>query len=171
MNLNYKLLIPENFDGQSRVWVYQSNRDFTIEELGKLQQLLDNFVVSWNSHGDKVKGFASILFNQFVILMADETAAGVSGCSTDSSVRVVKEIEQKLGVELFNRKQLAFEIAGRIELIEMTDLNDAVQTNRIDAETLYFNNTILTKNDLLNNWIVPIKKSWLLHRLNLSEVS
>jgi hypothetical protein len=35
--------------------------------------------------------------------MADETATGVSGCSTDSSVRLIKEIEKIFGVNMFDR--------------------------------------------------------------------
>ncbi|MFX9089601.1 hypothetical protein ABTN55_21265, partial [Acinetobacter baumannii] len=72
--------------------------------------MLHQFVADWKSHGTPVKGYANLLFGQFIILMADETATGVSGCSTDSSVHLMKEIESRFKVDLFNRQNLAFYI-------------------------------------------------------------
>ncbi|WP_204351865.1 hypothetical protein, partial [Klebsiella variicola] len=69
---------------------------------------LIQFVSNWISHGTPVKGYANLLFGQFIILMADETATGVSGCSTDSSVHLMKEIELRFKADLFNRQNLAF---------------------------------------------------------------
>ncbi len=168
MDLNYKEKIPENFDDNSKVWIYQSNRMFTNTEENSIKVMLDNFVQSWNSHGEKVKGFASLFFGQFIVFIADETAAGVSGCSTDSSVRIIKEIEKTFAVALFNRQELAFVIDDKLALIDLPSINKAVQQNHINAETLYFNNTVLTKKELENNWVIPIKKSWLLNRLHVS---
>ena len=97
--------------------------------------------------------------------MADETAMGVSGCSTDSSVRLIKNIEQDFQVELFDRLMLAFIIQERIQLLPLSKITSYLENNLIATETLYFNNTILTKKELLNNWIIPVKESWLSTRL------
>src|ERR1700730_14088237 len=110
MNISYKDLLPEYFHEDSRVWIYQSNRLFSLNEVLEIEELLENFVERWNSHGTPVKGFANLFFEQFIIIMADETATGVSGCSTDSSVRVIKEIEARFKVNLFDREMLAFQI-------------------------------------------------------------
>ena len=39
-------------------------------------------------------------YNQFIILMADESIASVSGCSIDSSVGVIREIEKHLSIKM-----------------------------------------------------------------------
>jgi hypothetical protein len=161
MNLHFQDLIPEDFNDNSRVWIYQCNRVFILEEVLRIEELLEQFCESWNSHGAKVKGYANLFFGQFIIFMADETAAGVSGCSTDSSVRIVKNIEQDFNVTLFDRQTLAFATHERIQLIPMEQLNDVIENNFINTDTLYFNNTVQTKNELLNNWIIPAKQSWL----------
>src|SRR5437763_8570061 len=93
MNINFHELIPADFADDSRVWFYQSNHAFTIEETIAIDELLNGFTDTWLSHGAKVKGFAKIFFGQFIIIMADENATGVSGCSTDGSVRLLKNIE------------------------------------------------------------------------------
>ncbi|MEO6329234.1 MAG: hypothetical protein ABIO55_09890 [Ginsengibacter sp.] len=170
MNLHFQDEIPANFADDSRVWIYQSNRQFTIEEVLLIEALLENFATTWKSHGADVKGSAKLFFGQFIILLADETATGVSGCSTDSSVRLIKNVEQDYNVNLFDRKILAFIIKERIQLISLDQLNDAIEDELISPDTLYFNNTIQTKKELTDSWIIPVKKSWLTKRfLSLSE--
>ena len=66
-------------------------------EIFELEPLLENFVANWKSHGAKVKGYATVLYGQFILIMADETATTVGGCSTDSSVHVIKAIEEMTG--------------------------------------------------------------------------
>jgi hypothetical protein len=164
MNLHYQDLIPRNFADDSRVWIYQSNRQFTLDEVLQIDELLVNFTNTWKSHGDDVKGFAKLLFGQFIILMADETATGVSGCSTDTSVRLIKNLEQDYNIDLFDRQALAFMLQERIQLIPLSELNNAIEKDLISPNTLYFNNIIQTKQELLSQWIIPIKNSWLAKR-------
>lgn len=170
MNMNFQADIPAGFHDTSRVWIYQSNRLFFLNEALQIEEILAQFVAEWKSHGTPVKGYANLFFGQFVILMADETAAGVSGCSTDSSVHIVKEIEQKFNVQLFERQTLAFVIKERIQLLPLSQLNYAVENNFITGNTLYFNNTVLTKEELLHKWIIPVKESWLAKRYQFPEI-
>lgn len=168
MNFEYSHLLPEHFSPSSRVWVYQSNRLFTLSEALQLEQQINDFVQQWKSHGADVEAFGTLFFGQFVMLIADETSTGVSGCSTDSSVRFVKQLEQQYGVNLFDRNNLAFIVKDKIQLLPLSQLSYAFSNGFVNAETLYFNNTIQTKAELEKNWIVPVKNSWLAHRLNLA---
>ena len=161
----WKSLIPLEFASDSRVWIYQSNRPFGVVEALQIEPLLEDFVTHWNSHGAKVKGYANLFFGRFIVLLADETATGVSGCSTDSSVRLIKEIEQRFNVELFNRLSLAFVVKNDIQLLPMPQLAYASANGFIQADTLYFNNLVSTKQDLLDHWIIPVKDSWLASKM------
>jgi hypothetical protein len=167
MDLMYENLLPENFAGDSRVWVYQSTRLFSISEALHIEELLETFAKNWKSHGTPVKGYANLFFGQFLVLMADESATGVSGCSTDSSVRLVKEIEQLYKVSLFDRQSLAFVVNNKVQIIPMAQLSYAAEKSFINGDTLYFNNLVATKNELINSWIIPLKSSWLAKRLKL----
>jgi hypothetical protein len=168
MKLNYQELIPADFAPDSRVWIYQSSRLFNLQEALQIEDMLKDFVENWNSHGTPVKGYGNLFFGQFVILMADETATGVSGCSTDSSVRLIKEIEQVFNVQMFDRQLLAFLVKERVQLIPLSQLKYATENNFITGETLYFDNTIQTKEQLANEWLKPVKESWLGKRLAIS---
>lgn len=169
MELNYQEHIPADFNDNSKVWIYQSNRLFFISEALQMEDMLNNFVARWNSHGAPVKGYANLFFGHFIILMADETATGVSGCSTDSSVHLIKSIEQQFNVQLFERQNLAFLVKDKIQLLPLNQLSYAIENNFINANTLYFNNTVLTKKELMNSWLIPLKESWLAKRIDLSE--
>ena len=168
MNLDFQSHIPSDFNDSSRVWIYQSNRLFFVSEALEMEDMLNDFVAGWKSHGATVKGFANLFFGQFIVLMADETATGVSGCSTDSSVHLIRSIEEKFKVQMFDRQNLAFVVKDKIQLLPLNQLDYAIGNNFIDGDTLYFNNTVLTKKELLDKWIIPVKESWLAKRLAIA---
>ena len=169
MNFEYKSLLDNNFSPDSRVWIYQSNRLFSISEAFEVEDMLHSFTSSWFSHGAEVKGAAHLFFGQFIILLADEKATGVSGCSTDSSVRLIKDIEQRFGVNMFDRTTLSFVVKDKVQLLPMNQLQYAFENNFINTDTLYFNNLVQTKEELESKWIVPVKDSWLLNKISLTK--
>lgn len=166
MNLEYKYLLDGNFHPESRVWIYQGSRIFSLSEALEIETMLNDFTAKWLSHGTPVKGAGYLFFGQFIILVADERATGVSGCSTDSSVRLIKDIELKYGVNMFDRTTLAFVVKDKIQLLPLSQLPYAAENGFISADTLYFNNLVQTKKELENNWIVPVKDSWLAKRIS-----
>ena len=168
MDFEYKYLIDGNFHSSSKVWIYQSNRLFLLNEALEIEIMLKEFTAGWLSHGVPVKGAGYLFFGQFIVLMADERATGVSGCSTDSSVRLIKEIERRFGVNMFDRALLAFVVKDKIQLIPLQQLQYAIDHGFISTETLYFNNLVQTKEELEANWMVPVKESWLSKKINIT---
>jgi hypothetical protein len=165
---DYKELIPADFAPDSRVWVYQSSRLFMMSEALHIEDLLNNFAANWQSHGAPVKGSGNLFYGQFVVLMADERATGVSGCSTDSSVRLIKQIEQLFNVNMFDRQMLTFHVKDKVQMLPLSQLQYAINNNFISPDTLYFNNLVQTKEELENKWLIPVKDSWLAKRVSLS---
>jgi hypothetical protein len=169
MNLEYKYLLDGNFHPDSRVWIYQCNRLFSLNEALEIEEMLKEFTMQWKSHGTPVKGEAHLLFGQFITLIADETATGVSGCSTDSSVRLIKDMEQKFSVNMFDRTTLAFVVKDKVELLPLLQLQYAFDNGFINGDTLYFNNLVQTKEELESKWMVPVKNSWLARKISFSN--
>jgi hypothetical protein len=170
MKLKYEYRLDGNFHPDSRVWIYQCNHLFSLNQALEIEELLKEFTLQWKSHGVPVKGEAHLFFGQFIVLIADETATGVSGCSTDSSVRLIKDIEVRFGVNMFDRTTLAFVIKDKVELLPMNQLQYAFDNGFLNGDTLYFNNLVQTKEDLENKWIIPIKDSWLKSRIKVGSV-
>lgn len=167
--MDYIYLLDGSFSPDSRVWIYQASRLFAINEALQIEEMLKDFTVQWKSHGTPVKGAGYLFFGQFIILMADEKATGVSGCSTDSSVRLIKDIEQQFGANMFDRTTLAFVVKDKLQMLPMSQLQYAADNDFINGNTLYFNNLVQTKEELEKNWIIPVKDSWLAKKISLTK--
>ncbi|MBO9153703.1 hypothetical protein ACFOTA_15900 [Chitinophaga sp. GCM10012297] len=170
MNTDIKHILPDNFSPESRVWIYQSNRPFSAQESAEIEEQLHQFTAQWNSHGTPVKGWGRLLFDQVIVLMADEAEAGVSGCSTDSSVRIIKSMERQYNVNLFDRLALGFVVKDKLQLLPLAQVSYALEKGYITPDTLYLNNTVQTKGELEARWLTPLKNSWLAGKLGLQAV-
>jgi hypothetical protein len=154
--------IVKNMPATAKVWIYQADRKFTDNEMIQVDSFLTNFVNGWNSHGKAIHGGFELKYNQFIILMADENIASVSGCSIDSSVAVVREIEKHLSVNLLDKSKVAFlQEDDSIELIKFTEIKEKVTIGEITANSKTFNNMLTSFGEYSENWIVEAKDSWL----------
>src|SRR5690606_2667755 len=144
----------------SRVWIYQSNRLFTAEELNSLHQKLNAFTGGWTAHNQQLKAGYEIRYNSFIILIVDETQANASGCSIDKSTHLMKEIEQELNVKLFDRFQLAWKDGDEIKITDRDNFEKLINEGKINKETTVFNNMVNSLEQLNTSWEVPLKDSW-----------
>jgi len=144
----------------SRVWVYQSDRTLTTHEVEQISDYLRNFVATWKRHGDDLTASYKIEYNQFVILAVDENVTEVSGCSIDSSVHIIKEIEKAFGVDLLNKMNISFKDGSTINTVSLSDFKKYAAANKINAHTVVFNNMINSKAELKSAWEVEASKSW-----------
>jgi len=160
-------LLPQDFSDASKVWIYQSNRPFSEKEEREINEQLLQFYSQWLSHQQPVKGWAKLLFKQFIIIMADETHVTIGGCSTDGMQRMIKSLERQYSVTLFDRMTLTFLIKDKTEMLPFNQVQYAIEKGFINKDTLTFNNIATTKQELINNWLVPLSESWLAQRIAL----
>lgn len=149
-----------SFSPQSRVWVYQSDRKFTSTEESEILNKLAAFTNQWKAHGNELLAKAEIRYGFFIILTVDESQAGVTGCSIDSSVRLIKEIEQEYHVDLFNRFNIAYKVNGEVVVNSKEDFETLVNIKQVTPETIVFNNMVQNLAELNNKWEVPFQNSW-----------
>lgn len=157
--------LPAGFAPESRVWIYQSNRPFSEQETLEIEEQLHQFTSQWNAHGTPVKGWGKLLLGQVIVLIADESETHVSGCSTDSSVRIIKSIECQYEVNLFDRLLLGFIVKDKLQLLPLQQVAYALEKGYITKDTLYLNNTVLTKGEMETKWLIPLKDSWVMQRI------
>lgn len=162
-------LIPADFSDNARVWIYQGSRAFIEKEANEINEQLHQFYSQWLSHGAPVKGWAKLLFRQFIVVIADEEDVTVSGCSTDSSVKVVKSLERQYSVNFFDRLMLTFLVEDKAEMLPLNQVQYALDKGYINAETPLFNNTLTSKKELMESWLVPLKESWLARQVTLPQ--
>ena len=161
MNFSIEEHIPSHFNDNARVWIFQSSRLFSMSEAFEIETILEDFTDIWKSHGANVKGFATILYGQFIVIMADESHTTVGGCSTDSSVHIIKEIEKRFQLQMFNRELLAFWVKNKVETIPLAQVGYAIENGLLTNDSLYFNNLVNNKAEMEAQWLQPISESWL----------
>jgi hypothetical protein len=71
---------------------------------------------------------------------------------------------------MFNRQNLAFIVKEKIQLLPLSQLKYAFENNFIDADTIYFNNLVQTKEELVSKWLIPVKDSWLAKKIPSKQV-
>jgi len=102
-NLLLKLMTYKDLPGSSKVWIYQSDREFSNEECDEIREQIKGFIVQWAAHGSRLMGAGELFYNRFLVLFIDEKQVIASGCSVDSSVNFVKSLESKFSTNFFNR--------------------------------------------------------------------
>jgi len=149
-----------SFSPQSKVWIYQSNRPFTNDEVPAIQQKLDDFTSQWKAHGHQLKAKAQILHNFFIVFVVDEAAARVTGCSIDASVRMIKDIEQTYNVDLFDRFNIAYKIDDKVIVTNKEDFETLVNIKTVGPQTIVFNNLVQNLQEFETKWEIPFEQSW-----------
>jgi hypothetical protein len=145
----------------SRVWVYQADHRFTDAEEKLVRERLGRFCEGWNTHGNLMPTSFEIIENQILVLAVDESSLGASGCSIDSSVRTLRELEDLLQINLTDQGKISLKKStGELQVIPALGVKARVNSGEIDIETEVINPLIRTKADLKNLW-QPVRNSWL----------
>ena len=114
------MFVPfESLAPDSRIWIFQSTRQLSENDINVAGNILDAFTNGWAAHGAPLRASYDIRYKYFIILAADESFNETSGCSIDESVHAIKELEQRLGTKLFDRQQTAFLLGDTIKLIAL----------------------------------------------------
>ena len=148
------------FSEQSRVWIYQSDRELYDDEVKQLHEILNNFASEWTAHNHQLKAKAEIRYNRFLILIVDENQAGASGCSIDKSVNFIKRLEQEFKINLLDRFNLAYREGEKVLSAPRDEFEDLLRSGKINSNTIVYNNLVQNLEQLESKWEVPFKDSW-----------
>lgn len=161
------MFVPfENMPDHARLWIYQASRNLSDVEEKAIFQLGQVFLSRWATHGKPLEASLKIYHHRFIVVAVDEQQNQASGCSIDSSVAFVKEIEQKFNtpgqpLSLFDRTLIAFRQGDDVYTLPMNEAKKQIAEGAIPEDALTFNNLVSTKAQLETAWVVPVKKSWL----------
>jgi len=144
----------------SRIWIYQADRNLTSEEILKIGEYAKGFINSWTAHQQDIKGSFEIRHHLFLILMIDEDHASASGCSIDKSIHFIQKLEKEFSLSFLNRQIIAINNEGEVKLIKRNIFEKMLQSGELSEDSIVFNNLIETKQDLDHNWQVPVRNSW-----------
>lgn len=150
----------EELPKSARVWIYQGDKQIPEGSKPEIEQALKSFADRWSAHGHPLKASFQILYDRFIVLAADEAFYAPSGCSIDDSVRVIREIGAKTGVDFFDRSKVLFLAGDSVNEIPMKDLKEKYSLNIWSPASITFNTLAATVGEL-DQWLVEAGNTWL----------
>lgn len=155
------MLVPfDELPDHARVWIYQSSRAFTPEELKWLRTEADGFIKQWTAHGKSLKAAYSIPYDRFFILGLDQSQHSASGCSIDASVHFIQAMERAFGVDLLDKMNVTYRHGDAITYKPLLEFKQMAKDRAISGKTIVFNNLVTTKAEYDEHWEVPAQDSW-----------
>lgn len=149
-------------DNSSKVWIYQSDKELTYDQIDLIRPKLFEFADLWTAHNANLDAYANIFHKRFIAIFVDETRAGASGCSIDKSVHFVEMLGEALGVDFFNRMLFSYlKDDEDVVCVTSSELKTQYKEGHINDETLVFDNLVKTKIDFLERWVTPLKETWM----------
>jgi hypothetical protein len=150
----------DNLPSEARLWVYQCDRLLTEAEEKEITMLGSDFVNSWSAHGAALKAAFEIRYHAFIVIAVDEKQALASGCSIDKSVHFIKSLEQRFGLRLFERMNVAYRDGDSIQITSFSNFEKLAKEGQVNASTIVFNNMVSSLSEFKKGWEVPLKESW-----------
>ena len=155
------MYIPfENLPEESKIWIYQSNRKFSDDEMAEIENDLKTFIENWAAHGTGLEASYLLKYNRFIILAVNQEVQQATGCSIDSSVAFIQNLEQKYQVDLLDKMNVTFKNGEHIAHKSLIDFKRMAKEKAVTENTIVFNNLVNTIEEFNENWEVPAGDSW-----------
>jgi chemotaxis regulatin CheY-phosphate phosphatase CheZ len=144
----------------SKIWIYQSNRRLTTDELELVTNRTKIFLEQWAAHGTGLKAGFEIKYERFIVIAVNQDEQSATGCSIDSSVRFIQELEKELDIELLDKMNVAFKQGDFVNFKNLLDFKKMAKSGAIGKKTIVFNNLVTNILEYKENWEVPANDSW-----------
>lgn len=155
------MYIPfENLPEESRIWIYQSNRKFSEDEITEIETDLQAFVEDWAAHGTSLEASFIIKYNRFIIIAVNQDVQQATGCSIDKSVEFIQSLEQKYKVDLLDKMNVTYKQGEFLTHKSLLDFKRMAKEKAVSPNTIVFNNLVNTIEEWKESWEVPAADSW-----------
>jgi hypothetical protein len=161
VNLQQRHQLFRELPDTSRVWIFQSVAPIDPARGDACWPVMKQFVQSWVSHGAPVRGAASVVAGHFMIIVADECAAQVGGCSGDALHRAVQVFGERTGLNWLDRSHIPLWTENQLAFMTRPHLVEALREGRLTDQDLMLDHTVPTLGAWREAWLTPIAATWL----------
>ncbi|MFC6877935.1 ABC transporter ATPase [Flavobacterium myungsuense] len=155
------MFVPfENLPLESKIWIYQSNRKFSDEEISEIEVALQSFLQNWSAHGTSLEASYQLKYNRFIILAVNQEVQNATGCSIDVSVQFIQGLEKKYNVDLLDKMNVTFKLGEHVAHKTLIDFKKMAKDKAVTENTIVFNNLVNSIEEWNENWEVPAGESW-----------
>ncbi len=150
----------EKLPDSSRLWIFAADHKLSDAEADMLNSEMLSFCNSWVAHGAPVIGSCKMMYDQFLLVAADE-AASPSGCSTDEMMRRVRMLGETYGVDFFGMPRVQYRENGSIHSINRNDFGEIAKSGAVTTATKVFDNTLTSLKEFREGkWELEAKDAW-----------
>jgi len=150
----------ESLPEESKIWIYQSNRKFSDEEIAEIEADLHQFIENWAAHGTSLAASFITKYNRFIIIAVNQEHQVATGCSIDASVGFIQSLEQKYSVDLLDKMNVTFKVGEHVAHKTLLDFKKMAKDKAVTGDTIVFNNLVNTIAELNDSWETPAIESW-----------
>jgi hypothetical protein len=145
---------------ESRIWIYQSNRSFSEEELSEIKEKLNIFIENWTAHGSDLKSGYTIEYKRFIVIALNQNISNATGCSIDASVHFIQQLEKDYNVDLMDKMNVSYKQGEYVAHKTLLDFKKMAKDKAVSKNTIVFNNLVDNIAEFKENWEVPASESW-----------
>ncbi|WP_339834361.1 ABC transporter ATPase [uncultured Flavobacterium sp.] len=155
------MYIPfEDLPGHSKIWIYQANRKLSDDEVTEITEATKEFVENWAAHGTSLEASFIMKYNRFVILAVNQDFHAATGCSIDSSVQFIQNLEAKYEIDLLDKMNVTYKTGEFIAFKTLIEFKQLAKSKSVSENTIVFNNLVNTIEEWQDFWEVPANESW-----------
>jgi hypothetical protein len=154
----------------AKVWIYASDKIINASQLETIHQMAAPFIQNWTAHQNQLKAEFAVLYNCFLVFMVDEGFNEISGCGIDKSVKLVKEIEQATGLNLFDRLRIQILENLNLNIYSKSEILNKIENKELNFEAKTFNNQVSAKAQFDKEWIIDLENAWFYPKTKLQSV-
>ena len=156
----------KGYHPDSRIWIYASDRMISDEESREIDQLIQQFTREWTAHDKALKATGKVFFNRFVLLCVDESRTHASGCSIDTSVHFIRDLEKDFKLNLFDRLSICYSENNSMQAMHFSRLKEYLEEGKFSATSTIYDTTLTRLGDFLESFMKPASESWIAKFLN-----
>ncbi|UCC25757.1 MAG: hypothetical protein JSU98_01420 [Gemmatimonadales bacterium] len=146
----------------SRLWVFPVPDPLEPGQVDTLLRTVEDFLHGWAAHGAPLTAGYSWEEDRFLLVAVDQASVPPSGCSIDSMVRVLKELEGSLGQRIVDHGPVYYrDSAGEVHRLSRKEFRAAGQAGSVTPETPVFDSTLTDLGAFRAGRLeVPARESW-----------
>jgi len=145
----------------ARLWIFSAERSLTPAQRDTLLGEVDAFLDQWTAHGTPLTCARDLCHDRFLLVAADEAAAGVSGCSVDALTRRLREQERALGMALLDNGPVHYRGPQGVARVPRATFAELAESRAVTPDTVVFDNSVTTVGAVrAGRWERAAKHTW-----------
>jgi hypothetical protein len=151
----------EQLPDKARLWIFPADRPLSPEERAGLTAAVTESLAAWNAHGSPVRWGQTLVKDQVLLIGVDETHTELSGCSIDSCIDRIRQLERDLDTGFLDHGRVFYREGERLTFVSRPAFRALAEAGAVGPDTVVYDNVLQTVGEYRHGrWEVPARDSW-----------